>query len=147
MVTQHGFAYILQGTGDTAGRAAGSGTLSSPESIPNHHHYCIMNLAPVAFFWVAFLQACRYRCLNDAATARLTTRMELPPMLCLLYVRWLSVQNHNSCTGSFCLLYVRWYSIHSLKSCTGRILHHTLKITDSGVMCEEITFNLVRLKA
>jgi hypothetical protein len=49
-VNQQGFAYVLPDTGDTAGRAAGSGTLSPPESIPNHHHHCIMNLETVAFF-------------------------------------------------------------------------------------------------
>jgi hypothetical protein len=54
-VMQQGFANILPDTGDTAGRAAGSGTLTSPESIPNHHHHCIMDLEPVAFFQVAFL--------------------------------------------------------------------------------------------
>jgi hypothetical protein len=47
-VTHQGFAYILPDTGDTAGRASGSGTLSSPESIPNNHHHCTMNLEPVA---------------------------------------------------------------------------------------------------
>jgi hypothetical protein len=41
---------LLPDTGDAAGRAAGSGTLSSPESITNHHDHCIMNLEPVAFF-------------------------------------------------------------------------------------------------
>jgi hypothetical protein len=68
-------------------------------------------------------------------------------MLGPLYVSWPSEQSHKTCQGVACLLYVSWYSVQSDNPVQVAYSNtvYSLQITDSGVICEEITFNLIRL--
>jgi hypothetical protein len=85
--------------------------------------------------------------MNDVATTH--SLQEWSALLC--YVCYMCVGCHNRVITRVqrvvCLLYVSWHSRQSDNPVPVAYSNtvYRLQITDSGVICEEITFNLIRL--